>query len=213
MKRLLFALALTMPLLAAAQDSPAAAVERARIAAERSRAEADYKAQERICWSKFAVNDCLAAAKARRREILGDLRRQEIGLNDQARRDRAAQRQRDLEQRAVPAPRPTRPEQAGTEQSERDRTAAQRAATRASKEAGHATRPDSQAQARERAVHAQEALGRKQAERARHAQEAAANAKDAEQRLQAAQAHRATVDQREAQRTKPAAKPLPPPAD
>jgi len=84
-----------------AQDAAQGAGERTRIAQERSRVEAEFAARQKACYGKFAVNDCIEEANAVRREALADLRRQEIALNDQERRRRAAERQRELEDKAA----------------------------------------------------------------------------------------------------------------
>jgi colicin import membrane protein len=100
---------LALPLLGGAQESPEAA-ELARINAQRERAEAEFAAQEKACYSRFAVNDCIEAARKRRRDALAELRRQEVALNDAERRRRADERLRDIEARQaeqrVPAPLP-----------------------------------------------------------------------------------------------------------
>lgn len=211
MKRLLLAVLAASPLLAGAQESPAATAERARIATERSRAEAAYQAQAKVCWGQFAVNDCLARAKAQRREVLADLRRQEISLNDDERRQRAAQHERDIQERSAPVPRPAPSGHAGAAQTQREQDAAERAATRTSREAEHAARPDPAAQARERAARTREMQAQKQAEVAQREREAAENAKRRQAQEQEAQEHRESVERRQAQRDKPPAKPLPPP--
>jgi colicin import membrane protein len=214
MKRLLLAIVAVAPLLAVAQESPAATAERARIAAERAHAEATYQAQAKVCWGKFAVNDCLATAKARRREVLADLRRQEVALNDEERRQRAAQHQRDIEERTAPVPRAAQPGHAGPEQTQREQDAAERAAARASKEAEHGARPDPAVQARERAARTRQMQAGKQAELAQRESEAAENVQRREAQEQEAREHRESVERRQAQRGKPPAKPLPaPPAD
>ena len=100
MKALLICLALAagvLPVLA--QTEPAVAAERARIAAERSQADTRFAAQEKACYRKFAVNDCLQAARSQRREVLSDLRRQELSLNEAERKGRAAERVRSIDER------------------------------------------------------------------------------------------------------------------
>jgi hypothetical protein len=59
--------------------------QRGRIQAERSREEGHFKTEEEICYTKFAVSDCLRGVRLRRRELLVELRRKEIGINDQER--------------------------------------------------------------------------------------------------------------------------------
>ena len=82
MKKLLVFVALVGPAWCSyAQDPDAVSAERARITAERSRADAAFTAQEKVCYGKFAVNDCIDTARAKRREAMAELRRQEIALN------------------------------------------------------------------------------------------------------------------------------------
>jgi len=99
MTKLLLCLAAAVLQVAAfAQDVRDAPAQRARIAAARQQVETTFGAQEKACYGQFAVNDCLDDARARRRTALADLRRQEIVLNDAERRQRAAGRQRELEE-------------------------------------------------------------------------------------------------------------------
>ena len=54
---------------ARAQDEdPGVAAQRARIASERKEAEAAFTARQKQCYLKFAVNDCVKAAKSQRSE-------------------------------------------------------------------------------------------------------------------------------------------------
>lgn len=89
--------------------------ERERIRSERARIEAAFAEQEKACYSRFAVNDCIDDARARRRAGLADLRRQEVSLNDQERKRKADERLREVQERqaeqarrqqAAPAPAP-----------------------------------------------------------------------------------------------------------
>jgi colicin import membrane protein len=80
-----------------ADEPKEATAERARIAAERSRIEATFEAERKACYSKFSVSGCIEDARARRSAQLGDLRRQEISLNDAQRKARAADRVRQLD--------------------------------------------------------------------------------------------------------------------
>lgn len=67
-----------------------AQAERERIRQTRASQQALFIAQEAQCYARFAVNDCLIESRARRREVMGDLRRQEISLNDMQRKRRGA---------------------------------------------------------------------------------------------------------------------------
>ena len=100
MKRLLFSLMLAAAALSAwAQTQAADAAERSRIARERSQADTRLASEEVACYQKFAVSDCLNAARARRRDVLSDLRRQELTLNDADRKRRAGERVQGVEER------------------------------------------------------------------------------------------------------------------
>lgn len=54
--------------------------ERLRIQAERAIADERYERAQAACYRKFAVADCQSDARAVRREVLADLRRQEVSL-------------------------------------------------------------------------------------------------------------------------------------
>ena len=64
--------------------------DRSRINLERARLEKGFTAEDVVCYRRFMVNNCLDEVKLRRREALADLRRQEIALEEQERRAKAA---------------------------------------------------------------------------------------------------------------------------
>jgi colicin import membrane protein len=64
--------------------------ERTRISALRQQVYQRHADQEVQCYKRFAVTDCLNEARAQRREALADLRRQDLLLNDEGRKRRAA---------------------------------------------------------------------------------------------------------------------------
>lgn len=76
------------------------ATARAKISAEQARLEAGFLEEEAACYKKFFVNSCLASVNSRRREAMADLRRQEISLNDEERRNRSAERIREAEEKS-----------------------------------------------------------------------------------------------------------------
>ncbi len=110
MKKIFFLLLSVVALVAHAQLAPAATpasvsigdMERARINAERARRDAGFAAEEAACHKKFMVNNCLDAIKPRRREAMADLRRQEISLDEQDRKARAAEQVRKTEEKSSP---------------------------------------------------------------------------------------------------------------
>ena len=69
-----------------------AVVERERIARERAEVQAAFAKQETACQGRFVVTPCIEAARKAEREALGRLRRQEVLLDEQARKQRAAER-------------------------------------------------------------------------------------------------------------------------
>lgn len=73
-----------------AQGVAADALERERIARERSAAHATYAEQQRRCAGEFAVEACLAPARKARRSTLDGLARESALLDSQIRRRRAA---------------------------------------------------------------------------------------------------------------------------
>lgn len=108
MKKAIVLLAwLGVVLAAAAQTgAPPASVadqERARINAERSSLEAGFAADEAACYDKFLVNNCIGKVNTRRRNAMADLRRQEILLDDQERKLRAAEQIRKIDEKSSAA--------------------------------------------------------------------------------------------------------------
>lgn len=212
MNRFFTALALAgfcaMALAQTATGSPdqAAAAEHAAINAERSRSEAAYLAEKKVCYQKFAVNDCLRSAGERERKIRADLRRREIAIDDAQRQRQAAenaQRRKEsaaTQQRQAAAHRAQGPQNLQNQQ--------ERAADMASDRAKAA------ASAHE---NAQDAQGRMQ----RHLDETAAQARKAaaapteraryEEKLKAAAEKKAQLEKQLQENTSPPAKPLPMP--
>ena len=199
-------LAAAIPVLA--QGDAADQAERDRIARERSQADSRLATQEVACYKKFAVTDCLNAARARRREILSDLRRQELTLNDADRKRRAGERVLDIEQRNSAQ----KQEDAATQRVEavarrRDKEAdlAQRAADRAR----------TQASAPQRAVRTQkDAAERSSSVRVTKDQKLHNSAEERRrynQRQQQALERRDRVAKRLAEPARPGVKPLPVP--
>lgn len=197
-------------------DAPdTAAQQRARIAADRAEVEANFKAQEKACYNKFGVNDCLSKARALRREALADLRRQEVSLNDADRKLKGAERQREIEERSATAtaPRPGQPATARPDQGEREAQAAKRAADRSAHESKLASQPDRSTPAQQRIAQQEAQRKRMESDRARSAAEAAQAAKRREEQRIQSQQHRESVEHRLADDKKPLANPLPQPTN
>jgi hypothetical protein len=88
---------LAAPVLAAQDDTG----ERARIAAERTAAEATLAERERECSTRFVVTACVEEARSDYRATLDGLRRQQALLDEAERRQRAGER---LDRLAAKAP-------------------------------------------------------------------------------------------------------------
>jgi colicin import membrane protein len=208
LKSLLVLAVLGLPLASQSQEDSGEAAQRSRIAAERAQAEALFREQEKACYARFAVSDCLAEAKAQRRQVLADLRRQEIALNDAQRKRKAAEHLRAIEQRSSP-------EKQQREAQQRDKSLADRQDREAAAARKAAGRAASEASAPAKSAQRQEQVVRRQAEasadRDDRAEAAAQNVKRREQRLAEAQERKASLEKRLAERKKPAAKPLPVP--
>ena len=91
---LIFSMLLATPLAAQTDPQDVLAVREAQqresIAQMRERYQLQFEEQERTCYQRFAVNDCLNASRRTQREVMADLRRQEILINDTQRKHRAA---------------------------------------------------------------------------------------------------------------------------
>lgn len=201
MKRLFACLALIACAAHAQGEDPSVDAERARLHEERAKVEAEFKVEEKACNAKFAVNDCLAKAKAKRRAAVSDLRRQEIALNDAERKRKAAERQRSIEERASAA----RPPASGQSDVDRQLRANQRAAERAQQAAS----APAKAAEREKEVAKRQAEIKASAQR--RTEDAAQAAREHERRLAEAKEHEEAVKRRQAERKKPPASSLPDP--
>ena len=197
---------------ALAQDDSA---ERERIRSERAAADARLEAEQKACYGKFAVNDCLDKAKRAHGNTVSELRRQERVLNDAERKRRAADKQRELDERQSPERQKEAAERrarALAEQKERDERAAEKAARRAETETERARRPPREKEAKG-APQPQGSARATQAPKsnAPTAEEAAKNRAAFEKRQEEAARHKAEVAARAARRARPPASDLPAP--
>ncbi|WP_404302550.1 hypothetical protein [Alicycliphilus denitrificans] len=72
---------------------------RAQIQVERQALQAQRSKEEADCYQQFAVHDCLRGVRTQARAADNRLRRQEVQLNDEERREKAAERLRSIEER------------------------------------------------------------------------------------------------------------------
>ena len=73
--------------------------QRQHIAASRIEKMAELDAQDALCASRFAVNDCRQAVAANRRVVIRELRQQENNLNEMERQSRGAAQIQRLQER------------------------------------------------------------------------------------------------------------------
>lgn len=201
MKFRLFALvsALAVPHVASAMD---AAAERQRMAAERRQADARFVQEEKACRANFAVMDCVAEARARQRETLAAIRRQELTLNEMERKRKAADKLREIDERHSPARQQEEARQRAIAVEEQKRREAEHAEKVARRQAELAAAPNTAASADRKPRRATPDVPQAKAQ---------ANRLAYEKRLAEAEAHRAKAAQRAAQKKKPAASGLPVP--
>ena len=166
-----------LPAVADGGDAPAHAArvqEDESMRHERDAIDATLQQAEVACYQRFAVEDCLRKARRVAREARAEIHQRELVLDGAARRERAAQRLRDAEERessreppqpndGVAADRPS--------QMERDQQATQRAqaqqealdANQASQAAHTQTRAEEAARARQRQEEKREAAQQRRA--------------------------------------------------
>jgi colicin import membrane protein len=215
MNRSLAILAVAMAAAAAHAQSPEDAAERERIAGERAVAEGRYVEAQKVCRGKFAVNDCLEKARREHNDVVSGLKRQERVLNDAERKRRAAERQKEIDERSSPERQKEAAEKRAksvAEQQERDARASEKAAKRA---ADDAERQKHGPRVKEpKGASGPQGSPREPMEAKSHgptAEEAAKNRAEHQARLEEAERHKAAIEERNAKRSKPASAELPPP--
>jgi hypothetical protein len=80
------------------------AQERQRIRQTRAAEQGRFAVQEAHCYQLFAVNDCLIEVRRTRRDLLADLRRQDLSINDAQRKRRGAQQLLQSDEKAMRTP-------------------------------------------------------------------------------------------------------------
>lgn len=75
---------------------------RASLSEERARLEAGFALEDAACRDRFALNSCLEKVNAKRRVVMAELRRQEISLNDEERKNRTQAQLRKIEEKSSP---------------------------------------------------------------------------------------------------------------
>ena len=199
--------------LAGKDNQPASATpvvpeaDRSRINLERARLEKGFAAEDVVCYRRFMVNNCLDEVKLRRREALADLRRQEIALEEQERRAKAAAQILKTEQKLSTE----KQQEAADKRAAALKDFNARLEREDQKNAGRATtqskeKSNSDATA-SRIKENQEKTGNRVTRQAANADEA----RKYNERVEKARNRQNRHDQEEASRTQPPARPLPSP--
>jgi hypothetical protein len=212
MKKIAIALLMTLASLPLWAQSNAATgnvnldAERRRLSDEREAIEARFLKERTACYKKFAVEDCLAESRARRRTETDRIKRQETAINDIERQRRGSAELDKLDQKSA-TPRtqdtPEKQEQSRKEQQEREQRAADHATSRAATAAETAERQRQFEQKQK--DHADE-----MAKAAKLKAEAPAAVSRYESKQQRALEHRQSRERQNASRDKPRGAPLPP---
>ena len=170
-------------------------LERENLGREREAIDTTLQQAEAACYQRFAVEDCLSQARRHAREARAQIHQRELVLDSTERRERAAQRLSDVQERERTRVPPTPHLGSAAErpsQTERDQQAAQRAQAQQEALSAHQASQAAQTQAR--------------------ADEAARARQRREEKRQAAQQRRARVLQSQEDRDaagKKTPKPLP----
>ena len=193
--------------LGAQTDTAAVSVdtERSKIVAERARLEAGYLAEDAACYQRFAVNNCLDEVNTRRRETVGDFRRQEVLLNELERKRKGSEQIRRTEDKAV-----LKAQQADLDPGNKAASATESRLAREQNKQGVQSKAGSVEEANNQSRKAR-VLANQQKAQARTATQAAEaeKLKQYNLRQQAAAEKRAKNELDRAQTDRPSAKPLP----
>lgn len=189
--------------------APSTEAERQRIDRERN-AEMDRQRQvEAACYQKFMVNDCLLESRVRHREVLADLKRQEINLNDRERRLRSSEQLRRIEEKVSS---PERDIDLMNRQQQGEQKALDAASSAEKKAADAASQARDRAQRQVEQQRRQQEAEQKAQERAGKSAQAAEEARRFRDKLDDAANHRKQVEQDARSRPGPRGAPLPDPA-
>lgn len=193
-------------------EDQAADTEHASINAERSRSEAAYLLEQKACYQKFAVNDCLRDAGARQRKTLADLRLREIAVNDAQRKRQAAEQAARRQQKAADEQQRQVEQQTDVQRAQQPAKELQRRQERAA--SGPSSRAKATANESKSIQDTQSRKQRHQDETAGLARKAAAGAAQRAQhdeKIKAANERKADRDRRRNEDQKPPVNPLPMP--
>lgn len=181
----------------------------AEAAVERTAAEQRYATEQGNCYSKFFATSCMDEVRERRRKELADIRAVEVQANEFKRRDRAAERDREVAQRKADSEATLAEREKQLQQQQQLREAGGTADAKAVSEAGKSSRNDAIPSAsgkQDRMVQHEAKLKRIQAEEAANAAKRAENIAAYERKQQEAEKHLKEVESRKAEKERERAK-------
>ena len=188
-----------------AQPQASNDAERLRISNERVVREAAFSREDSACYQKFLVSSCLDEVKLRRQDVLADLRRQEILLNDQERKDKGAAQVKKREDKDSP----DKQQQSADKRAEALKDFDERMVRDQQKIAGRVgSEANEKTKLQERASRIKSAQD-KQVSRATQQAAASEEVKKYQQRIEKSQERQAKLAKEKANQPKPSANPLP----
>lgn len=178
----------------------------AEAAVERNTAEQRYTTEQGNCYSKFFATSCMDEARERRRKALADIRAVEVQANEFKRRERAAERDREVAQRKADSEAKLAERE---KQLQQQREAGRTVGAKTVSEASKSSRDDAASSAagkQDRTAQHEAKLKRIQAEEAANAAKRAENIAAYERKQQEAEKHLKEVESRKAEKERERAK-------
>ena len=172
----------------------------AEAAIERDAAERRYATEQSNCYSKFFATSCMDEARERRRKALADIRAVEVQANEFKRRERAAERDREVAQRKADSEAKLAERE---KQLQQQREAGRTVGAKTVSEASKSSRDDAASSAagkQDRTAQHEAKLKRIQAEEAANAAKRAENIAAYERKQQEAEKHLKEVESRKAEK-------------
>ena len=183
------------------------AAERSRLTAERATVDKKFEEERVACFKKFSVESCLEDSRSSKREALDNIKRQEAIINDAERKRRGAAALDRLDDKAAPQ----RAQEAAEQRDMALKARADREQRSSDHTTGRAAAVVDESAKREQFENKQKEHAEHLAKTVKSRAEAPVEQQQFDDKAQKAQAHRADIERRNAERTKPRSASLPPP--
>ncbi|HMS27809.1 MAG TPA: hypothetical protein PKC80_10620 [Burkholderiaceae bacterium] len=199
---------------ATAQNNTKTSIEQSRILIRQEKAEIEssYKEKERLCLQKFVATPCINDAKHQKTKALANIKQKELVLNEQERALKKAK----IESKPTKSPtensQSQTPEQNQSTDAQRNKEE-QANVTQLQKQQQKLTQAEAKAKLRVNQTDKKKIESTKKANRrADKGKQESVNAAKYQNKVAAAQARKNAIDERNANRSKPQAAPLPLPS-